>query len=380
MKKKIIPSFLMMCQLFTNNHSFYDLQKEGLEQYQDIYLKGKLLRKASYGERFLEDRFSIVNSILQKYERPFTMLDVGSAQGYFSVKAAELYPESVCVMFEGSNHIYKKISNQVASICKLNNHLNNLIWLDKALCLEDMIKLSTCENFDVILLLNVVHWFPKHWKEIIDTAYSMSHVTILEVPPITKGKCKNDGDVLAEIHRYLSAKATVQLRGVPRHIDPSLYTTYYVLENPGPFVIKKSTVLHPPATKRVYSITNNYQIKTLCKTDVVPPFCEYKSNWKPGINFLTFASLNGKHPSREKIAQALPLSTIHRDWSLNNMVLQGDSLALIDFDDLKNKSAANLYNPIWNQKLIDLVLEKDSEQFEKNFWLLWGIENPPEGF
>src|SRR5437870_4571628 len=70
-------------------------KQQDYEQYQDIYIQGHVVQKASYGERHLEERFSRINRIFNRYKRNFTVLDVGAAQGYFTFRGAELYPESV---------------------------------------------------------------------------------------------------------------------------------------------------------------------------------------------------------------------------------------------------------------------------------------------
>lgn len=214
-----------------SNLTFFDLEAEGFEQYQDVYFRGEILKKASYGERFLDERFAIVNSVLRRFKRPFTLLDIGAAQGYFSIRGAETYPESVFVMLEGSNPVYPMISRQLASIVQLNHHLKNLRWIDKPLALKDLKGMSAGERFDVTLLLNIVHWFPDEWKEIIDTVYAMSQVTILEVPPLENSVPEEHLRLRKDIHGYLSDLATRTIRGVPRHTNPSLFSTYYVLEN-----------------------------------------------------------------------------------------------------------------------------------------------------
>ena len=106
MRKILFVNTILLYNLFSNVDGLYDLKSEGYEQYQDILVKGEIVEKASFGKRYAEERFKIVNSILEKYQRPFTMLDIGAAQGYFSLRAAELYPDSTFVLLEGSNKAY----------------------------------------------------------------------------------------------------------------------------------------------------------------------------------------------------------------------------------------------------------------------------------
>lgn len=379
MKKVIFLLYLLFDQLCASSTVFFDLEAEGLEQYQDVYVQGAILKKASYNERFMEERFAIVNSVLQRYKRPFTLLDIGAAQGYFSIRAAESYPDSVFVMWEGSNSVYPKISKQLVSICALNRHLKNLIWLDNPLVLKDLNDISTCEHFDIVLLLNVVHWFPDQWKEIIDTVHSMSHVTILEVPPIEESLPEDQLYLRKQIHKYLSDLAKQSIVGVPRHTNQSLYTTYYILENEGPFVLKRTSLIHPYFGDRTHVISCNYQTKQLLKVDLKNPFLSYSSDWKPGINIITYLMLHGAYPPRKEVACYLPEESSHKDWMLNNMVLQGKQLVLVDQNDQKNEEGgcggSNLYTPQLKEWLEELILQDDPENFKKTFFDLTSRRN-----
>jgi hypothetical protein len=373
MKKVFLFCCLLAYRLYAEAPLLFDLEAEGQEQYQDIYVQGAVLKKASYNERFMEERFKIVHSILQRYKRPFTLLDIGAAQGYFSMRAAEIYPESVFVMMEGSNAVYPQISKQLGSICELNHHLGNLIWLDKPLILEDLKNIRTCEHFDVVLLLNIVHWFPNQWKEIIDIVYSMSHLTILEVPPIEPSLPSEQLQLRKQIHAYLSTLASESVQGVPRHTHLSLYTTYYILENKGPFSIHRTSLIHPAYGDRQHWIHCDYKTKQLQKIDQVAPFLNYTSDWQPGINLITYLMLQGAHPSREEITQVLPVEYAHRDWMLNNMILQGRRLVLIDMNDRKNEMGgcgSHFCTPRLREKIEKLILIKDPEKFKKEFFNL----------
>lgn len=380
MKTFILLAFTLSSIYSNTNEMLYDLKSEGLEQYQDILINGEVYQKASYGERYLEDRFAIVNSILKKYERPFTMLDIGASQGYFSLKAAGMYPDSVFVMLEGSNNVYPKISKQLASICKLNTQVENLIWLDKSIVPDDIANLSRCEHFDVTLLLNIVHWFPNNWKQMIEAAYSMSHVTILEVPPSNNKLGLANIQLRNEIHSYLSNKASQVIQGVKRHTQQSLYTTYYILENKGPFFLQRTTLLHNKMHSREHKIICNYEIKKFHKKDLNLVGETYINEWEPGINFLSYAMLHGMHPSRDEISSLLPVDKDHRDWSLNNMIIQGKKLALIDINDKKNQEGGeggnNIYDIRWHQRIKSLMYEENPQVFKRKFWALWGLRIP----
>ena len=49
--------------------------------------------------------------------------------------------------------------------------------------LTDLQKLSECEHFDVVLALNIIHWFPSEWMKIADAILAMGDNIIIETPP-----------------------------------------------------------------------------------------------------------------------------------------------------------------------------------------------------
>jgi hypothetical protein len=338
----------------------FSLKEKGCEQYQDIYVKGEVVEKASYAERFLEERFSIVNRVLGHFHRPFTVLDVGAAQGYFSFRGAELYPQSVFVMLEGSNAIYPLISEQLFSICSLNRHLDNVIWLNRSIHVQEMEVLSRCEHFDAILLLNILHWFPNDWKPLLHSFMKMGYLLIIEVPPAEEALPPDSKAVRQAIHSYLSLISRQVIEGVPRHNDLSLKTTYYIVENGNLSELKAVSFLHSDVGKRQHSIYTDYERKVLYKKDRYPPFTSFTSDWKPGINFITYLMFNGSFPSRAELACNLPLDQMHRDWMPNNMIIKGKEVYLIDLDDPANLpdgvGGFTLCSPSKKEGLIHLIL------------------------
>lgn len=363
-----LASVLSLCNKLVCEDLF-NLKQLGFEQYQDIYVKGQVIEKASYAERFLEQRFAIVNSVLSRYVRPITLLDIGSAQGYFSFRAAEMYPDSVFVMLEGSNPAYPLISKQVSSICELNKDLDNVIWFDTPIIPKQIQALSSCEHFDVVLLLNILHWFPNDWKMLIDAALKMSHVTIVELPPWEENLPADVKKLRFNIHCYLSSFTQEVLEGVPRHNDMSCHTRFYIIENKNHFQIEKNTLLHPLNQSRKHVLSFDFKNKKMCKEDSVPPYDCHESEWIPGINLITYLMFHGAFPSRVNIVQELPIDIEHKDWMPNNMIVQGRHVVLIDKNDPQNdteKSASvHFYSQHQAQHLDRLILDTQQASWEK---------------
>ncbi|GAB5411422.1 MAG: hypothetical protein ChlgKO_05360 [Chlamydiales bacterium] len=350
----------------------FDLEANGFEQYQDIYLNGEVIKKASKYERFEDERFAILDSILSRYKRPFTMLDVGASQGYFTFRSAEKYPESVFVMLEGANSHYPLVSKSLNSICQANTVSDNVIWLDRSISEKDFQRLAKCEHFDVVLAQNILHWFPKSWKNLYESFRKMSHVTILELPPNDQPKNSTQYRLRNQLHSTFSQEATLILEGVPRHTNPQCKTTYYIFVNEnGSALLDVNSLVHPNYGDRDHQITFDFTKKKFIKRDRKTPFWEETLDWKPGINLITYLCLNGRYPNRANVVKALPINRHHFDWMPNNMIIQGDKIALIDIDDWKNEKGEKGQNFCTQEtikKLTKLILSGDEKAVRKFLW------------
>jgi len=113
-------SLSLYCSILVGQYQFTDITSYGYEQYQDIIINNKIVKKAS-GKHNCPFRYELIKrELLDDYERPFTMLDLGASQGYYSLRAAYDY-DSVCVMIEGNNGAYKMIGTQLQEICELQD-------------------------------------------------------------------------------------------------------------------------------------------------------------------------------------------------------------------------------------------------------------------
>ena len=96
--------------------------------YQDIIINNKIV---SRGIRSCFPTWKLIEPIVAKYSRPITVLDLGAAHGYFSIKIASQYP-CTCVMVEDGIH-YPKHAKELLTICKKNTSLSNIIFLNQTL-------------------------------------------------------------------------------------------------------------------------------------------------------------------------------------------------------------------------------------------------------
>jgi hypothetical protein len=311
--------------------NFIDITKYGCEQYQDIIINNKVVKKASGNHCASELRYKIIQEVLNKYNRRFTMLDIGASQGYYSFRTAHDY-NCICVMIEGDNPSYPKVGRQLLDLCKANSFLENIILLNKEVIPEDLKKLSECESFSVVLALNIIHWFGPRWKEVTDAILQMGDNVIIETPP-QEDEASKEGNLLRRsIEEYLIFKKAKILGEVPRHTSDKM-TAMYLFETEKKKLARKQW-LAPKESMDHLSISSNYKAKIITK---LPPHASdlQANDWQPGINLMSYLMYSGAYPTRKTIKKALKEVTdhTHNDWTVNNMILQGNKIALIDWDD-----------------------------------------------
>jgi hypothetical protein len=349
-----------------NTLSFLDITKYGHEQYQDIIINNVVVKKAS-GNHETETRYKIIQEVLNKYRRPFDILDIGASQGYFSFRAAYDY-DCVCVMIEGNNQAYPKVGSQLLDLCNANDTLENIILLNKEVTLKDLLKLGECESFSVVLAMNIIHWFGPQWREITDAILKLGDNIIIETPPEEDCASQEQNILRKSIEEYLLFRKANILGKVPRHTSDNVMANIYLLESEKKRLTRKHWLV--PQTSDHYTITSNYEAKTITKW---PPHAHTAkvNDWKSGINLITFLMYNGAYPSREKIEAAVKgiQDPSHNDWTVNNMILQGDRLSLIDWDDpVHGLSGGRRSTPKVLKTHLRLVGLRHPAKVENYFW------------
>jgi len=292
-----------------------------------------------------------IESFLNQYERPFTFLDlsgVGNIRSFFSI--ARKY-DAVFIMIDDFVKRSNLSCKHVIDLCK-KSCLDNIILLDvdPVACLQ---RLSECEHFDVVLLRNVVSRFSNKSEQMINIALSMSDNVIVEV------FC-NNCDGKERVINYLSSK-NAQLLERMRSSD------IYLLENKF-HVLKRKIWFTRLFNKNDYVITSNFKEKFLNKKVKRE---QVVSEWIQGINLVTFKMCRGIYPECETTKNSIiGLSGVeHNDWLPCNMVIQGRSVELIDFDDPRdNKTRRRLFGEKLLSKILKFVSIDDPKEAESFFW------------
>ena len=278
--------------------------------YQDIWVKGKVVRQ---GVRECADRYELIRDFCSQYRRPFTVLDVGAADGYFSVRLTEDFPDCTVVAVEPRLRI-----GEVLAL----NEAERVLWLHTSLRVEDVHTLADVEHFDVTLALSVIHWMKKPPAESIAALQRLGDHLILELPV-------EDTATGQEVVQAIATPEGSSLLGYGEsHLDAEAQRPIYLLSQE-----KTSLALsywgagYTPVVP--VAIASDFTSKTFSKGKKVT------YPWARGINLQTFLKLNGGHPDRKHIAQCVREAYSrgvppHGDLAPWNTILQGDSVALID--------------------------------------------------
>lgn len=322
-------------------HTYPDkdmIPPSGVELYQDQYINGEVIVK---GKRDCESRYDVLKQVFEKYNRPFTILDIGANFGYYSIRAASEF-DCVSVMIEGK----KDEGAILKKLCEKNNCSNKLTVLNKYLTLDELKELGKCEHFDVVLALNVIHHFDGNIDEVCEAVLNLGDNVLLELPPIDD-PCTCNPQNLTPAFNYLETVKKEKLGEFIRHTS-NTYSEIFWIKTPKRKLVwpyfsyeklfkKKEYDVEKLKNRPTNYISSDFEIKTV--------FSERKNktnDWIPGINLVTYAELNGIFPDCNYVIDQIKNRNIITDYKwdgsnhdlvTHNIILSGTSLHLIDYDD-----------------------------------------------
>lgn len=285
-----------------------------------------------------------IQALLNRYQRPFTILDIDTHFGFYSLHAAHDY-NSVCVMM-GHNEA-------LLNTCKTHPELTNIILLNTTPTPETLQHLGQCEHFDVIFVLNSLHFSGSRSQEMIAAILSLGDYVIMEISSqihqIEECVCSHGGQIIDKIS-----------------IDQSAGTWLYIIECSNKY-LRRKTWLRSVMTDNLYHIQSSFTHKHLEKPSSWPHGALKTTQWIPGINLCTFKMCHGIYPTSKQLKDCLHRikDAEHTDWLMNNMIVQGTKLALIDDDDLSSKRYFSETLLRAHEELFDL---DDPEKVEHYFW------------
>ena len=303
---------------------------------------------AQFYENETKGRYDIVESFASRYKRPFTALEVAACSGDYSFYLAKQYRSSVFVMIEGNESHCPRWASQLLARCNVSQ-LSNVILLGDLARPAQIQRMGECEHFDLVFSFCVIERAGTYWKELFDAMMTLGDHLILEVL-----------NSQSHVQKYIEAQGAQAMALL------TASTLYYIPCNKDR--LKRKTWLRTLAS--TITIQSTFTEKKLIKK--TPHHATIlTSDWKPGINLITFKMCHGIYPSMSTVKKAL--SDIkyvwHNDWAMHNIIIQGDSLALIDYGDPRmqgrDQSRSELREKTYQKiiRCLDLINPKDVEAF-----------------
>lgn len=227
----------------------------------------------------MHDCLSTIDAIMQRYTRPLTILVLDAPHAQTYCDLAQRY--DCCVVFM---HSTQRDNHSITG--------DNTIVIGKPITDHDLQELGSCEHFDIVIAHPT-----DSWSSIHQAVYKLGDHTF----------------VLATPQQQMTWRMSRKI------------------------VLNKPTWQSP--NERFYAITSNYTDKTLYKprkNEVVP--------WVKGINLWTFTKLGGIYPNKQTVHNEIRRLAAypHEDFMPWNMIVQGNSLELIDWND--PNAPANMHN------------------------------------
>jgi len=303
--------------------------------YQDIIINNKLIVRG-HGPR-CASRYNAIKSVLDKFKRPITVLDIGAASGYMAFRIAHDYP-STCVMVSDPSH--EDIS--LKKLCKLNTSLDNVVLLSKRISAKELKLMSQREHFDVVLALNVLHHFPKKdWKEAAESILRLGDCIIIETPPVEDKRTCGQGNI-SGISEFIQKHDNTLIAKTRRHTSPNHFGKMYLIKGTKKVLNKLNLFDY---SNIEYDIHCTFLNRFLVRRDAnnsnmnaVPAKSLNRLMFPKGISLITFKMLNGAYPTKNMIKESIA-KVIYSKGSVllpENIIIQGRDIALFDDSTISN--------------------------------------------
>ena len=317
-------------------------------EYQPHWVNGEIIKS---GLRQSNDRYEAIKKFCSRYNRPFSVLDIGANFGYFSFRLASDF-NCPATMVEKD----PKCSEKLQELC-IKNGLENVCFLRHKFSVESLRALAKVERFDVILAMSVIHYFPDA-NEIMDIMRSMCDNLLVEVPT------EQDAANPEVVKKIVIPKDAVLLDRFETHIN-SHRPLYFMGKSDKKAELQDKYFGNPTPLRypmKIYSDSDNryiiYEQKLKSRTEKIRDKFSpdkiskmlrktwdrkrVKRKWEglltfaykemiPGINLMTYMNMGGSYPLREKVVGDIEnFSSYHGDIRPWNILLSSTGAKIFD--------------------------------------------------
>lgn len=164
--------------------------------YQDAWVKGVCLAR---GDRECEQRYLAIRRELHRLgfagrsaEKPFTVLDIGAGNGYFSFRLAEDF-HAKATMIESKPHI---------AVWHRKNANPDVTLIHRTVSAEELMAMAEERHYDVVLALSVLHHF-QDFELAVRAIFRLGDVLFIEPPAPEEAKGGYNGHRAEAILRLL---------------------------------------------------------------------------------------------------------------------------------------------------------------------------------
>ena len=288
----------------------------------------------------MSQRLELLHPMLNKYIRPFHVLDIGGGvepSQNIGQEIARAYDQAVVTVVEQDWTKEKFQSSPRTMICK------------HTLSAEDIVRLATCQHFDVVLALNVVHWYESEWEIVLRTLTSMADWVAVQVPDVGEGENRPDmpgrehvefmhdwiGGYMEAMDKCKRLGETVQFADHPPRSLWLLKGNRYglrTLTRTSWDADEDSARMDVSSDETSVWAFNRKKRKLITSTD-----------WHAGMNLATWVRLGATWPNADWVEERMREAVgewmdgrpdgVHGDIATHNFIFNGERMWLVDGQD-----------------------------------------------
>jgi trans-aconitate methyltransferase len=296
-------------------------------RYQPLWINGKQI-DGEY-QRECAERYEPIREFLTQFRRPFSVFDLGANMGYFTFRIAQDFPHATVIAVDHRS--------ELVHLAKANN-AENVIVIPRRMTGDQLFKLAECEEFDVVLALNVLHHI-KDWHRGLVGAINLGWHLIAETPGPDDKNALNPG-AHRGIYDTLRIEPSKTLLTTKSHVTAGASREMIHIESSGYKTLAAQTL--DSRERRAPWITPNTIVRDFGKSEI--SFADRERRWfVPGMNLWNWALLGGCWPNdiAAKIDRGMSEFDYDGRWMDDfrpwNFILTGRECVPIDIGNKKRK-------------------------------------------
>src|SRR5688572_19098042 len=125
----------------------------------------------------MSDRLNLLKPLLDQYKRRFHVLDIGGG-----VEPSQNIGQEIAREYDAVATVFEKDWRDGKTDGGSFKSSPHTMILRHHITPAEIDVLRTCEHFDVVLLLNVLHWYEAEWQFVLERVVRMADWVVVQVP------------------------------------------------------------------------------------------------------------------------------------------------------------------------------------------------------